>query len=271
MPYVWTNGFRTWYEDEGDGFPLVFAHGHAFDRTMWAPQVERFRGSYRVITYDLRGHGLSEVPLTGYWPQVFASDLVGLLDGLNLERAVLVGNSVSGGTIEHFAIDHPSRVAGLVLNDTSIGQPLSDKSDIELFDRLLDVTYARGIRVAMEEVWLPGPLFTGARKRPEVMEAARRMCLGYTGQGYRDPNRKNRPQPDYQDFSRQLAALDVPMLFIYGELDYPHVLEAAGLVRRDLPAVEVVSIPDAGHLANMEEPEQFNAALDKFFQRCARK
>lgn len=268
MPYLWTNGFRTWYEDQGEGFPLVFAHGHAFDRTMWAPQVARFSHEYRVITYDLRGHGLSEVPLTGYWAQVFATDLLAMLDGLAIQRSVLIGNSVSGGTIEHFAVDHPARVAGLVLNDSSIGQPLSDKSDIELFDRLIEVTYARGIRVAMEEVWLPGPLFTGARKRPEVMDAARRMCLGYSGQGYRDPNRKNRPQTEYPGFAKQLAALDLPTLFIYGELDYPHVLESADLIRRDLPGIEVVCVPNTGHLANMEESQRFNAALEKFFKRC---
>jgi pimeloyl-ACP methyl ester carboxylesterase len=267
MPYVWTNGFRTWYEESGSGFPVVLAHVHTFDRTMWVHQVPALDQHYRVIAYDLRGHGRSEVPFTGYWARQFADDLRALLDGLDIPRAALIGNSVSASSIEFFAVDHPQRVAAAVLADGSFGQEMDHPEDIAMFDRMWDVTEARGIRAAMEEVWLPGSLFVGARMRPEVMAAVREICLNHPGQGWRDPNRRSQPRPTFEEMSQQYAATGILTLFIYGELDYHQIRSTAELVRRHLPSVEVVSIPNAGHTANMEEPAAFNAALLDFLKR----
>ena len=74
MPYAWTNGFRTWYQLAGpaDGPPIVLMHGHTFDSTIWVEQVPLLAERFRVATFDVRGHGRSDAPASGYWSTVYA-------------------------------------------------------------------------------------------------------------------------------------------------------------------------------------------------------
>lgn len=268
MPYAWTNGFRTWYEEAGPpGAPaVVLIHGHSFDRTLWAPQVAALQPSYRVVTYDLRGHGQSEIPASGYWSAVYAEDLRQLLDALAIERAVLVGHSVGGSTIVHFALEHPDRVTALVIADSAAGHPPESHAEKEMHRLMWEITAARGIRPAMEQVWLAGHIFDGVRKRPEVYALAREMCLRYSGQGFRDPRRQFVPRGG---LTERFSELRGPCLVIYGDLDHVEVFTAADAALRDIPHSERVVIQDAGHLANQEEPALFNAALLAFLQRHA--
>src|SRR5579884_790829 len=105
MPAVHANGIDIYYEDTGgEGAPVVLIHGHSVDLRMWPAQVLALReAGYRVVRYDVRGHGRSSVPNEGYtWP-VYAEDLRALLDTLDIGKAHLVGFSMGGGIALQFA------------------------------------------------------------------------------------------------------------------------------------------------------------------------
>jgi pimeloyl-ACP methyl ester carboxylesterase len=270
MPYAWTNGFRTWYETAGPpvGPVVVLMHGHTFDRTMWTDQVPVLADRFRVVAFDVRGHGRSEVPASGYWAACYADDLLALLDELAVHQpAVLVGNSVGGSTVAHVALAHPQRVAALVLSSASLGSR-EVPAERELHWRMWEVTAARGIQASLEEAWLPSHIFAGARRRPEVLARIRQMCLAYSGQGFRDPGRaKANADQALAPLYERLADIAAPTLVVHGELDGPDVHAVGERAERDLPGSERVVIAGAGHLSNMEEPVTYNRILLDFLSR----
>lgn len=270
MPYAWTNGFRTWYQLAGpaDGPPIVLMHGHSFDSTIWVEQIPLLAERFRVATFDVRGHGRSETPASGYWSAVYAEDMLALLDELGFRQpTVLVGNSVGGSSVVELALAHPERVAALVLSSASLGSR-SAPAERELHRRMWEVTAARGYLAALDEVWLPSQVFAGVRRRPEVYTRVREMCQGYSGQGFRDPARAAETErrlraPLYE----RLGELHVPTLVVYGELDAPDTHAVGERVQRDVPCSERQVIAGAGHLSNMEEPVTYNRILLDFLNR----
>jgi len=225
--------------------------------------VEALADAHQCVVYDLRGHGRSETPVSGYWPDVYATDLAALLDTLGIQRAVLAGNSVGGSAVARFALTSPERVAGLVFVAASLSRP-NVPADAEMFRRMWEVTAARGIDAAMEEVWLPSEMFAGARRRPEVFRQARRMCLAYSGQGFRDAQRASVVDNLYSELIRAFPSLGVPSLLVHGELDYATVRATGEACGKDLPGCEYAPMQGVGHLANLEEPAKFNQTLARF-------
>src|SRR5690349_485309 len=135
MPYADVNGQRLHYQDSGGtGLPVVLAHGLLMDHEMFAPQVAALRDRYRVVTWDERGHGLTETTPDdfSYWDS--ADDLRGLLDALGIERAVVGGMSQGGFLSLRFALDHPERTIGLVLIDTQAG--LEDEEKLPQYEMM---------------------------------------------------------------------------------------------------------------------------------------
>ena len=109
--------------DTGDGPPVVLLHGLACGKRMWFHQIRALRRRFRVIAYDLRGHGQTDAPplATEYSAAHLARDLVGVLDALNIERAAIVGFSLGGGPALALAASKPERVSHLVLADVGAG------------------------------------------------------------------------------------------------------------------------------------------------------
>ncbi|MEM8535012.1 MAG: alpha/beta hydrolase [Chloroflexota bacterium] len=118
MPTIETNGVTLYYKVIGDGPPLVFTHGAGWDHTQWQPQIAYFANRFRVIMWDVRGHGRSTLPDGPVDSADFRRDLVGLLDALDIRQAILVGLSMGGHISLQTAIAYPERVAALVLMGT---------------------------------------------------------------------------------------------------------------------------------------------------------
>jgi len=124
MPHTYTNGVVTFYEDTGDGPVVVLVHGYGGDLRLWNAQVAPLNeAGYRVIRYDIRGHGRSMIAPDGYTYENYSADLRDLLDRLNVERPVteglsvgpvhFVGLSMGGGVVLQFALENPERVLSL--------------------------------------------------------------------------------------------------------------------------------------------------------------
>ncbi len=119
MPYAETNGISLYYEEYGEGHPLVLIHGLGSSLESWSVQVPIYSQHFRVIVYDNRGSGRSEKPDYPYTMEQMADDAVGLMDFLGIEKAHFAGKSMGGMISQWIGIKHPTRVNKLVIGCSS--------------------------------------------------------------------------------------------------------------------------------------------------------
>ena len=231
---------------------IVFAHGVAGNHGSWYQQVPVFSKSYRVITFDHRGFGRSPDE-EGKGRAGFVEDLAELLDGLEVERACLVGQSMGGGTGVGFAGRYPARVSALVISDSFFGIDLPEKIQTRF-----DEARAQADRLTkMERV-----LGTAFREsEPE------RMSLYQELASFNDTNRHTLTGEWGKLYSPdQLQQLGVPILFVVGEED---PLVPAKLVHEVSAMIEgsfAVEISGSGHSPYFEKPTEFNDSVLSFLQ-----
>ena len=269
MPRVPTNGIATFYEATGRGPPVVLIHGHSLNLRLWDAQVAPLvDGGYRVIRYDVRGHGRSEAPATGYTWENYSLDLRDLLDGLGIDAPVhLVGLSMGGGIALQFAVDHPQRVASLVLVDSTVPGFTYSPEFSATIEELTQVARSEGPRAALERVWLSHPIFDGIRRFPDRFEFLKGIVLAYPARDYLDETEY--PQPQWQVIDR-LAEIRAPTLVLVGEDDLPDFRLIADILAANISTARQEVIADAGHLLNLEQPQAFNEALLHFLDKQPR-
>src|SRR6266508_3465744 len=165
MPHAYTNGIVTFYEDTGEGAAVVLIHGYGADLRLWDAQVSALASAgFRVIRYDVRGHGRSLIPPDGYTYENYAADLRDLLDRINVERSAtenlaidtahLVGLSMGGGIALQFALDFPERVLSLTLVDSALPGFSYSADTVARFQELDDAVRTQGPQAAVDSVWL---------------------------------------------------------------------------------------------------------------------
>ncbi|HJX61619.1 MAG TPA: alpha/beta fold hydrolase [Dehalococcoidia bacterium] len=271
MPHVDTNGIVTFYEDAGQGPPVVLVHGHSADLRLWDLQVPALsEAGYRVIRYDVRGHGRSSVPPSGYTWQNYALDLHDLLDRIAVPRAHVAGLSMGGGIALQFALDFPERVSSLVLVDSTL--PGFDYSPEYggAIEELVAAVRAEGPRAAFERLWLTHPLFDGVRRFPERFELLQTMALAYAAADYLDETPHAPPERQAVDrlgpsVGRPVGPeLRAPTLVMVGELDIPDFQIIAEVLAGNIAGARLQVIADSGHVPPLEQPQAFNQALLEF-------
>ncbi len=265
MPYIPTNGIDTHHEDAGQGPSVVLIHGHSADRRMWDLQVPALVGAaYRAVRYDVRGHGRSAVPPSGYTWSNYALDLRDLLDGIAVPRAHVVGLSMGGGIALQLALDFPQRVASLALVDSAL--PGFDYSPefADAIEALVAAVRAEGPAAAFERLWLVHPLFDGIRRFPERFELLRTMALAYAAADYLDETPYAPPERQAVD---RLAEVRAPTLVLVGELDIPDFQIIAEVLAGNIAGARLQVIADAGHIPPLEQPEAFNQTLLAWLRR----
>jgi pimeloyl-ACP methyl ester carboxylesterase len=268
LPHVDTNGIATFYEDTGQGPVVVLVHGHGADLRLWDLQVPALvEAGYRVIRYDVRGHGRSAIPPSGYTWESYALDLHDLLDRIAVPRAHVAGLSMGGGVALQFALDFPERVSSLVLVDSTL--PGFDYSPeyAGAIEELVAAVRADGPRAAFERLWLTHPLFDGVRRFPERFDLLRTMALAHAAADYLDETRY--PPPERQAVDR-LAELRTPTLVLVGELDIPDFQLIAEVLAGNIAGARLQVIADSGHVPPLEQPQAFNRALLGFLGPASR-
>jgi len=260
MPIISANGIDIYYEEEGRGPPVVLIHGHSVDRRLWDPQVPALvAAGYRVIRYDVRGHGLSSAPPTGYTWENYTLDLKGLLDALKVGPAALVGLSMGGAIALHFALTFPQQTAAVVAIDSALPGYHYSQELSGIISALVRAVRQEGARQALQRYWLPSPLFDGLRRFPDRFRLLERMVLEF-------------PAADYQDqtlyapaaLTERLGEVKAPTLVLVGELDMLDFHLIADILAENIPGARKEVIAGAGHVANLEQPEAVNAALLRF-------
>jgi pimeloyl-ACP methyl ester carboxylesterase len=259
------NGFWMNYQDAGEGPALLLTHGFPLDHTLWAQQVEDLSDAYRLVAPDLRGHGHSQAPPGPYRMDQMADDLRALLRALEIERVVLAGLSMGGYVAFAFWRIYPHLVRALILADTraAADTPESRLNRLETIQRV----QAEGTAVVVEGMLpkLLSPL-TLAHK-PEVVAHARRMMSTTSTTGIAGALHGMAERPDATPL---LATITVPTLIVVGEDDAitppaeAEAMQSAILSAHPNTTAPLARIPDAGHLAPLENPAAFNQALRDF-------
>ena len=254
-----TSGVAMSYRDLGEGDPLVLLHAFPLNGRMFEPQMEAFSGGRRVIAPDFPGFGRS--PRTPAQPDVryYAEAVGGLLDRLGLERVVLGGVSMGGyvafGCLRLF----PRRISGLVLADT---RPEPDSDEVrenrkDMARRVAEEGVEVLVELQMERLLARDTL----ENVEEVVERVRAMILESAPGGVVAALGAMRTRPDSTPL---LAEIQAPTLVIGGEEDGISSPEVMGAMAQKIPNSRHVTLPRAGHLSNLENPEGFNVALREF-------
>ena len=248
MPSAQLEGFDVAYEVSGNGPAVLFTHGYQASGAMWEPQRKALEPRYRVISWDLRGHGASGAPddPQQYSHELLVADMRGLLDHLGESRAVLVGHSLGGFASLRFYLDHPDMVRALVLFGSGPGYRDAEARGKwnEMAERFANSVETRGLEILQ-------------RAGLEVSSAKHTSAAGLAHAG-----RGMLAQFD----SRVMDAITdirVPTLVIVGSEDKPF-LGSSEYMAKKIPGAKLVKVAGAGHAANMEKPDEFNAGLLEF-------
>ncbi|NTW12760.1 MAG: alpha/beta fold hydrolase, partial [Anaerolineales bacterium] len=168
MPKAQSNGIELYYEVQGVGKPLVLISGLGYSLWQWHRMVPLLAEHFQVVTFDNRGVGQSDKPAGPYTAQMLAADTVGLLDALNIEKAVILGHSMGGFIAQSMALDFQQRVEKLILCSTNFGGPHHVPVTPEAMKVLADVTsdpltrFKNGLSVSTAPGW--------AEKNPGMIE-----------------------------------------------------------------------------------------------------
>ena len=261
MPHANVNGQRLFYEEEGGGEDvIVFSHGFFMSHEMFEAQVAAVRDRWRCISWDERGHGRTETtpePFS-YWDS--ARDLLGLLDHLGVERAVLAGMSQGGYLSLRAALLAPERARALVLMDTQPGPEEADK--VAAYDQLIEAWLAPGgppqeVAETVAAIIL-GPGFADAAR---WMDAAKEMPADTVRQIYATLMTRE------DDVTPRIAELTMPALVVHGDQDLAISIDTARWFADALPDGELVVVEGAGHAANLTHPAAVNPPLAAFLER----
>ena len=253
------HGVTVGYTDQGNGTPLVFIHAFPLSKTMWQPQVDALKDSYRVITIDLGGHGESDIVLWNDTLDDYAKDVIYLLDHLGIAQAVFVGLSMGGYTLFSIFRHYANRVQAMVLADT---RAQADSEEGKAGRRsMAQVAFSDGAP-AIADLMLPKLLAPSTiEHHSEIVEQVRQMILQTTTAGIVVDLVAMAARPDSTDL---LSKITCPTLVIVGEDDVATPISESHYMAERIAGSTLVTIPEAGHLSNFEQPAAFNHALQNF-------
>jgi 3-oxoadipate enol-lactonase len=264
MPTAHVNGIDVRYTVTGSGPWITLSHSLACRLEMWDEEVKRLSKWFTVLAYDTRGHGETSAPAIPYTLDMIADDIKGLFDTVGIERSHWIGLSMGGVFGLAAALKYPGIFTSMELADTS--GKLSDEGIAAFKDRV--ATVRSGTMEAMVEPTLERWFKESFRaQNPQLMARVadwiRSTPLeGYSGCSAAIPT---------IDVTHRLGEIDVPCLVLVGADDIAMPLAMAQTLDRHLPHSELCVLPDAGHLSNLEQPEAFNAALDRFYKKIEEK
>jgi pimeloyl-ACP methyl ester carboxylesterase len=255
MPAAQLNGITINYEDHGSGYPVALMHGYGSSSRMWQGQNDALSSRYRLITWDMRGHGQTDSPeqQEAYSEAATVEDLRQLLGHLGIAKAVIGGLSLGGYMSLAFYLAHPEMVQALVPCDTGPGYRNDQAREgwnqtafrrAEAFEEKGLDALGRGAEVQAAR--------SAHRSAAGLAKAARGMLAQFDSR-----------------VIESLEHIKVPTLLIVGENDTPF-LNAMDYMEKKIPGARKVVIPNAGHSANIDQPEVFNTALAEFLDGVTR-
>ena len=256
------NGVELNYELHGkEGAPwLVLSHSLACSVRMWDPQIEAFKASYRILNYDMRGHGQSSAPSGPYTLDMLADDVLSLLEFLKIRKSIYCGLSIGGMIGQTLALRKSPPFERMIVCDTTHTQPPDALKQWEDRIRIAESKGMAGLLDSTLERWFTEPY---RKKNPPELDTIRKLILATPVAGYVGCGRAIMGL----NTTARLKDIRLPLLAITGEQD--GAAPGTRHIGETVPGARFISIPQASHIANVEQPEAFNRALREFLSSPA--
>ncbi len=264
MPHIERDGVKVYYESYGQGTPIVFLHPFSTNGYIWAYQLFAFAQNHRCIVVDQRGHGRSDKPEKGYAIGELAADVAAILDDLELDKAVLVGNSIGGMTVMQFNLDYPDRVLGNVIlsSGTNLAAGMPPEAG-EAFQQDFQAAFGALLEGAISA--------KSKRERPEILELMKAYFMVEDNFPHRvffasaaDPGGVFN-----WDISGRLKEIQAPTCVLAGEEDQATPIEANQFLASNIPGAQLKILEDVGHFYQLERPADFNNDLREFLKQLS--
>ena len=246
-----------------EGAPaVVLGHALGSNSNIWGYQLPLLTARFRVLVYDLPGHGESDPPVKYDSFDDLANDLAALLDHTGISRATLVGLSIGGMIAQHFAALYPDRLQALVLCSTGFQ---TDETGKKIFgDRIAQVS-EQGIEPQVDgsmSRWFTPQFLSDA---PATIEWVKRMYRKTSPAGFINACRAIQEL----DTLDRLSSITAPTLLIPGELDPAFPVSVSRTMQSQIKNAELKVLAGAAHIGNVERPHEFNEILFKFLAEVA--
>ena len=263
MPIANLETGSQFYEERGEGEPLLLLHGLGSNGRSWEYQIEAFAKEYRVIVPDVRGHGRSAKPPGPYSVSQFSNDIFALLDHLQIDRFHLVGLSMGGMIGFQMAVEQPEQFKSLtIVNSGPELIPRGFKEKWQIWQRRLITSF-----VSMEKI---GTII-GERLFPEPHQVAFKDQF-IQQMGANDPKAYKAATNALLGWSvsDRLDSIQCPVLIISADMDYTPVAFKEAYSRQ-LPTSQLLVIKNSRHATPVDQPEAFNTAVLQFLHTVSQK
>jgi pimeloyl-ACP methyl ester carboxylesterase len=251
------DGTKLYWEESGSGSPLLLIQGLGWSADMWYSTVPELEDDYRVIRYDARGIGRSDVPPGPYPIELMADDAMAVLDAAGVDQAHVLGVSLGGIVAQEVALRHPSRVRSLLLGCTHPGGAETVWPEQEVLEALKNrtsSTFDEIVAAAREFGYAPGATCVEEDIR-------RRLELPTSNEGY---EAQLMGGLTYAGATSRLPGLTIPVLVFTGDLDRMVPPKNSENMAAAIPDAKLVVVPGAGHVLFTEQPDVVGALLREF-------
>ncbi|WP_434133236.1 alpha/beta hydrolase [Sporomusa sphaeroides] len=256
MPTFDNNGATLFYEVMGEGLPIIFTHGASWNHLQWNEQVDYFKNQYKVITWDVRGHGHSSLPEGPVDSETFSADLITLMNHLHIENAVLCGLSMGGHISLQTAIRYPERVKGLIL----IGTPCSNTFN------LYEKTFVPINRIASKLI----PMKISGKIQAKMLSTFNPENYNYIMEAFSMINHDewNRvwSAVTRMESKNDLHKVKCPTLLLIGDHDNMTNYQQP-YMHKHIPNSKMKIIVNAHHGTNLDNPKAVNQAIFEFINK----
>lgn len=249
----------TAFDTFGDGPPVILIHGLGLNRQMWQWQVPELSSRFRVITYDLLGHGESDKPSGRYEMPQMVEQIEQLMNELGIGKAAIVGFSLGGLIARAFALAHPDKVAAMVILNSAHARSAAQRDSI--MKRVSQVA-AGGPESTIDEALMRWFTEEFGNRNPEVLEKVRAWVLANDRSIYPELYRLLAQG----DIGLELSIKDIgcPVLVVTGEDDHGNSQAMAEQMAGLMPNAAVAILPGLRHMALAEDPNAVNSLLSSF-------
>ncbi len=252
------------YTDEGpENAPvIIFIHGFPFNKGIWNQQMKALNENFRVIAYDVRGHGNSDSGIDDFSVEMFVKDLISLMDTLEIKKTALCGLSMGGYIALNAIENHPIRFDALILCDTSCkaDSPEAKQKRINDIKVIREYGVERFADDNIKNFFAQESYIT----KKEVVAEVREIMINTTEESI---IKTLIALSGRKETCGKLSEIKVPVLILVGEKDKITPPEAAQFMHEKISGSVMFIIKNAGHLSNLENPYQFNEQLKKFLKK----
>lgn len=257
---VQANGTKICYDDLGVGhLPIIFVHGFPFDKSMWQPQLDFFKKTHRVIAYDIRGFGKTTAGTDEVSIDLFADDLINLLDALQISKAIVCGLSMGGYILLNAVNRYPERFEAIILSDT---QCIADSDEAsEKRYKTIQQIEASGLDDFAEGFVKNIFCSESLNDKNNLVEKIKNVILSTDTKTI---TRTLIAIARRREMCSSLKDIKVPSLILCGKEDIITPPDQAQFMQCNIVNSRLYSVDKAGHLSNLEQPDEFNQHLSNF-------